>query len=282
MAGHSSDESGRQGPSDTAAPSRRPRDRPSRRALREDRASLVGVVRFLVVALVVCSLAVGVALVGPQLAGELEELDGFDRLEEIDRLDGIDRQPSISPSADPPPAGERNPELTDPDDPGVSAYETDVERITSEAVEDFVHAGVNDRRAEHGLEPIEWDGTVASVSRAHSVDMAAQEGISHVNSEGESPYDRFNDVADYCRAYGENVAMTWVDRPVRQSSDGETVSYYTAEELADGLVEQWMNSPDHRAAILEEDVEGWDRGGVGVYVTEEGQVFATHNFCTEW
>lgn len=278
MAGPSSDES-RCADSDDSPPrsARSRRRNPSFRTRDPQRASVVGAVRFLVVAVVVCSLVLGAAVVGPQLVADFE-----DEIDDLDRFGGIDRQPLVSPSAEPPPAGERNPELTDPDDPGTSAYETDVERVTSDTVEDFVHAGVNDRRAEHGLEPIDWDGTVASVSRAHSVDMADQGGISHVNRAGQSPYDRFTDVADYCRAYGENVAMTWVDRPVRQSADGETVRYYTAEELGDGLVEQWMNSPDHRAAILEEDIDGWDRGGVGVYVTEDGQVFATHNFCTEW
>ncbi|MFC7215757.1 CAP domain-containing protein [Saliphagus sp. GCM10025334] len=188
----------------------------------------------------------------------------------------------LGPSVEPPEPGDRNPPVTDPDDPGHSSYETETERVDSNAVEDRVHELVNERRAEHGLEPLAWDGTVASVSRAHSQDMHADDRFAHVNADDESPYDRFSDVADYCRAYGENIALTSVGTTVERSHDGEHVEYQTADELAEGLVEQWMHSDEHRATILEESdgIEGWDRGGVGVYIADDGRVFATHNFCT--
>ena len=235
---------------------------------RDDRHRNRGVLkllRFLLVVLIVSGLAIGGAMLAP---GLVEDLGAFTH---------------PAPSEEPPEAGDRNPELVDPDDPSETTYETSVETVSSEAVEDFVHAEVNDRRAEHGLDPIEWDGTIASVSRAHSADMAEREYFAHVNPDGEGPHDRFEAVADYCRAYGENVAMTWVDRSVERPDDGEIDEYRTAEELAEGLVEQWMQSPDHRDAILEEGLNrGWDRGGVGIYLTDDGQVYATHNFCTDW
>lgn len=189
-----------------------------------------------------------------------------------------------SSTVDPPAIDDRNPELIDPNDPGETRYETDVETVSSIAVEDRVHELVNERRAEHGLEPIGFDGTIASVSRAHSQDMHERE-FAHVNPDGDTPHDRFNAVADYCRVYSENIARTSVGKPVERSYDGERVEYHTAEELAEGLVEQWMNSPEHREAILGEqeaviEAGGLDRGGVGVYITDEGRVFATHNFCT--
>ncbi len=156
-----------------------------------------------------------------------------------------------------------------------STYEADSGTIHSGTVERLVEAEVDDRRAEHGLDPLEHDGTVAAVSRAHSVDMAEREYFSHTNPDGEDPMDRFAATANYCRAYGENIAMTWIDRDVR-GDDGEVSNHGTAEELAVGLVDGWMDSPPHREAIL---TEGWDRGGVGVHLTEDGRAFATHNFC---
>ena len=234
------------------------------RGHRHGNRGVLKLLRLLALVLVLSALAVGGVVFAPQIVDDLEEFT------------------YPSPSEEPPEAGDRNPELTDPDDPGETTYETSVETVSSDIVEDFVHAEVNDRRAEHGLDPIEWDGTIASVSRAHSADMAEREYFSHVNPEGEGPHDRFEAVADYCRAYGENVAMTWVDRSVERPDDDEIDEYRTAEELAEGLVEQWMQSPDHRDAILEENVDGWDRGGVGVYLTDDGQVYATHNFCTDW
>ncbi|SDQ87248.1 Uncharacterized conserved protein YkwD, contains CAP (CSP/antigen 5/PR1) domain [Natronobacterium texcoconense] len=246
------------------------RDSPGPRD-RSDRALLRGLLRLFVLVLVLCAVVLATAAFAPVL------LDGLDDLERIDDVEIVD---GPSPSADPPPAGERNPETTDPDDPGESTYGTDVESISSETVEDFVHAEVNDRRAEHGLEPLEWDGTVASVSRAHSHDMAERDYFAHTNPDEEGPYDRFNDVDGYCRAYGENIALTWVDRPVERPGDDDLVEYRTAEGVATGLVNQWMNSTAHREAILEEHAShGWDRGGVGVYVADDGSVYASHNFC---
>ncbi|MFP9192709.1 CAP domain-containing protein [Natronosalvus vescus] len=185
---------------------------------------------------------------------------------------------------DPPALGDRTPEHVDQNDPGETRYNTEAETVSSVAVEDRVHELVNERRAEHGLEPIGFDGTIASVSRAHSQDMYERE-FAHVNPDGETPHDRFDAVADYCQVYSENIARTSVGTLVERSYDGERVEYHTADELAEGLVEQWMNSPEHRAAILGEqeavrEAGGWDRGGVGVYITDEGRVFATHNFCT--
>lgn len=246
---------------------------------KRDRALLRGFVNLLLVAVLVGGLLVGTLALSPLSVQNLERLDGVDDLEDVD----IETGPAPDPSSEPPPAGERNPAVTDPDDPGESTYETDVETVSSATVEDFVHAEVNERRAEHGLEPLEWDGTVASVSRAHSRDMAQREYFAHVNPDGEGPYDRFTAVDGYCRAYGENIALTWVDRPVEQPGGDDVVRYQTAEGLATGLVDQWMNSTEHREAILEEHAaHGWDRGGVGVYIDDDGAVYASHNFCLTW
>lgn len=219
---------------------------------------LAGLVRLFAMVLVVCALALGAVAFAPQFAETLED---------------------VSPTDDDPPDPDvRTPERVDPDDPGATTYETDAELVTSTAVEDSVHEEVNERRAEHGLEPLAWDGTIASVSRAHSADMREREYFAHRNPDGEDPWDRYSDVAGYCSRYGENIATTWVGQPVERPSDGELERYETAEGLADGLVDQWMNSTAHREAILADD---WDRAGVGVHLSGDGRVFATQNFCTD-
>ena len=239
-----------------------------------DRGVLRSLVRLFVAVALVSILTLGVAVVAPAV---LEGIDiGTDDFEGPGDI-GSD----VAPSSEPPPTGDRNPDVTDPDDPGNSSYETDVETVDSATVEDFVHAEVNERRAEHGLEPLAWDGTIASVARAHSYDMAQREYFDHVNPDGEAPMERFRDVDNYCRGYGENIALTWVDQPVEEPATGETVRYRTAEALAVGLVDQWMNSTDHRRAILEQGTPDWDRGGVGVYIDDDGAVYASHHFCQE-
>src|SRR6056297_1929728 len=246
------------GPTVEAMDTRSDSDRTAATGPPEDRAVL-GLVRFVLTVVVLVGLVFATVTVAPQFVEEV-----------------VYQQSAIETEA-PPAAGNHNPTLQHADNPGNSTYEG-AATVRSEHVEDYVHYRINDIRAEHGLDPLVWDGTIASVSRAHSEDMAVRDYFNHTNPDGESPMDRFETTADYCYEYGENIAQNWVDRPV-ETHDGETVQYRTAEELADGLAEQWMNSPPHRKAIL---AEGWDRGGVGVYITDEGKVFATQNFCTEW
>lgn len=242
-----------------------------------DRAVIRGILRLLGTVVLVGALVVGAATIAPAVIDDIGGIDGFEG------PNGVDMGPQPSPSSEPPPAGERDPDTTDPDDPGESTYESDVETIDTETVEDFVHAEVNDRRDDHDVDDLEWDGTVASVARAHSYDMADQEYFDHTNPDGQEPMDRFTDVDEYCQGYGENIALTYIDRPVENTDTGETSEHQTAEQLATGLVDQWMNSTSHREAILEEDgVPEWDRGGVGIYVTDDGEVYASHNFCRQW
>lgn len=161
-----------------------------------------------------------------------------------------------------------------PGDPDGSDYRFDEGQVNSTAVEREIHDRVNERRADRGLDPLAWDSTVASVSRAHSKDMADRGYFSHTTPEGDGPRDRYREVGQGCYAYGENIAMSWAGRPV--DTGDQTVTYTSDEALAEGLVTQWMESPSHRANMLN---DRWESGGVGVYVTDDGQVFATHNFC---
>ena len=231
--------------------SRSPADRS-----RRERA-LVSPLRTLVALLVMAALVLGAVAIAPTVLDELGE------------------GPTPIASESPPPAGEREPAEPHPGDPGNSSYDGPP-TVDAADVEAFIHHEVNDRRADRNLTTIEWDATVASVSRAHSADMHERDYFDHDNPDGQSPYDRFQEVAGYCRTYGENLAMTWIDRDIA-GEDGDR--HRTAEDVAVGVVEQWMDSPPHREAMFEEN---WDRGGVGVYLGDDGKVLATHNFCTEW
>lgn len=250
----------------------RPDDGGSDRGLFSIGGLLRGLFRLVVVSALLTAAAFAV-FAGPTLVDDL----GLDRDLGVDLDRDIDFDMGPLLGEEPPPAGERDPATTDPADPNDSAYGTGESAFDSEEVEELVHQGVNDRRADHDLGALEWDGTIASVSRAHSADMNERAYFAHENPDNETPFDRFGEVGSYCRAYGENIAMTVADRPVRAPASDEVVRYRTSAELADGLVEQWMNSPPHREAILS---DRWDRGGVGVYLSPNGEVYATHNFCT--
>jgi uncharacterized protein YkwD len=172
-------------------------------------------------------------------------------------------------------------------DPDANATAGDVSRPSVgydyDEVERLVVAYTNDERTERGLEPVSQDDALAAIARGHSADMATRGYFSHVSPEGETVGDRYADAGYSCRvpmggmryATGsENIAQTWIDRPV--ATDGGVERITTEEELARQLVEGWMNSPSHRENILTPE---WRNLGVGVYITEAGKVYATQNFC---
>ncbi len=106
-----------------------------------DRVILRAIVRLVLAVAVLSALVFGIVTFAPST------------LETVNDVEFVDVRDLPNPSADPPPVDEHYPDVTDPDDPGASTYETDVEPISSADVERFVHAEVNDRRADHGLEP---------------------------------------------------------------------------------------------------------------------------------
>ncbi len=99
---------------------------------------------------------------------------------------------------------------------------------------------VNQARTEAGLVALTMDDSLVGVARAHSKDMFARGYFAHVNPDGKSPFDRMVDAGISFKLAGENLA------------------YAANVQLAfNGL----MNSPDHRANILEKDFR---RVGMGV------------------
>ncbi|MQY38689.1 hypothetical protein SRB17_67020 [Streptomyces sp. RB17] len=89
---------------------------------------------------------------------------------------------------------------------------------------------VNAERAKVGCHPLTVNAELTKAAQAHSADMAAHQNMSHTGSDGSSPGDRITRAGYSWSAYGENVAY----------------GYATPEQVMNG----WMNSPGHRANIL--------------------------------
>ncbi|WP_435175397.1 CAP domain-containing protein [Halorussus sp. AFM4] len=161
--------------------------------------------------------------------------------------------------------------------------DTPLSELDRSRVEKLIHKYVNERRTEHGLGTLSFDTDLREIARYHSRDMAENDYFSHTSPDGETRADRYEKFGYDCRAYitdtryytgGENIAYTYYDTDVR--ADWGTVHYTNADDLAAGIVRQWMNSQGHRENIL---TEAWNNEGIGVYVTAEGKVYATQNFC---
>ena len=138
--------------------------------------------------------------------------------------------------------------------------------------EQLVHEAINDERTAEGLDPLEHDDDLQAVARGHSADMIDQEYVGHESPDGVTPADRLDDAG--CPAGGENVAQSWVGEPV--DVDGEQFVANNEAELADHLVERWMDSPGHRENVLR---ESFAESGVGIVVTDDNRVYATQKFC---
>jgi uncharacterized protein YkwD len=89
---------------------------------------------------------------------------------------------------------------------------------------------VNAERAKGGCSPVTVDAKLTKAAQNHSQDMADHTNMSHTGSDGSSMTDRLGRVGYAYRSAGENVAA----------------GYGTAESVMDG----WMNSPGHKANIL--------------------------------
>ncbi|WP_172824880.1 CAP domain-containing protein [Halorientalis sp. IM1011] len=144
-------------------------------------------------------------------------------------------------------------------------------------LEQRIHAEINSVRDDHGLPPISFDTDLRKIARYHSKDMADNEYFAHEAPNGETVEDRYAKFDYSCRGSGENILYTYYEERI-DTKQGE-VYHSSPDELAEGVVTQWMNSPGHRENILR---SRWNREGVGVYVTEteEGtRVYVTQNFC---
>jgi hypothetical protein len=99
-----------------------------------------------------------------------------------------------------------------------------------------------DRRAD-GLAELRCDLRLSEVARDHSQDMALRDFFDHTNPDGEQPWDRMerHGIRGFTSA-GENIAA----------------GYPSAADVQEG----WMNSPGHRANILN---GGFTHIGVGLF-----------------
>ncbi|MFE2011435.1 CAP domain-containing protein [Streptomyces sp. NPDC059491] len=107
---------------------------------------------------------------------------------------------------------------------------------------DQVIALVNAERAKAGCGALTANATLTKAAQGHSDDMAARDFFDHTNPDGASPGDRVTAAGYPWSTYGENIAMG-------QSSPEQ-------------VMESWMNSPGHRANILNCDFK---EIGVGIH-----------------
>jgi uncharacterized protein YkwD len=103
---------------------------------------------------------------------------------------------------------------------------------------------VNAARQDAGCDPLTSDTSLATAAQRHAADMASRDYFEHTTPEGVTFDQRIRN-AGYSRPGAENIAK--------------------GARTADSVMELWMNSPGHRANILDCDLNtigvGLDRDG---------------------
>ncbi|MFE6199006.1 CAP domain-containing protein [Streptomyces sp. NPDC057838] len=116
-----------------------------------------------------------------------------------------------------------------------------------------VLALVNEERAKVGCSPVAANSALTDLAQSYSEDMAARGFFDHTDPDGRTPWDRA-EKAGISNLGGENIARGQAD--------------------AAAVMDAWMNSPGHRANILNCDFKTL---GVGVELGSGGPWW-TQNF----
>lgn len=125
-----------------------------------------------------------------------------------------------------------------------------------EFVQDVVEL-TNEQRREHGCDDVTWDAELAVPAQEHSQDMADNDFMGHIGSDGRDP--------------GQRVADS--DYPGRYRAENVAAGYETPRDVVEG----WMNSDGHRANILNCELRDIGVGYAHSPDTEYG-TYWTQNF----
>ena len=128
---------------------------------------------------------------------------------------------------------------------------------TATEVEELIIVLVNAERQQFELCTLSEDALLTSLAREHSISMVENNFFGHERYPGERPL-CYNMSPGTIR--GENLAKI----PTQQYSPGP---YLTLQEVCEWAVSGWMDSPGHRANILE---PRYYKTGVGVSFSDEG------------
>ncbi|MEU1368387.1 sigma-70 family RNA polymerase sigma factor [Streptomyces sp. NPDC005803] len=172
--------------------------------------------------------------------------------------------PSVSASPSPPPAkksASSTPSRTPRKSVAPAPEKTATPRASSAPAPPAAPPGAvaqvvalaNKERAAAGCGPLQEDAQLTDAAQRHSDDMAARGFFAHTNPDGADPGRRVTDSGYRWSTYGENIAA--------------------GQQTPEAVMRSWMNSPGHRANILNcsfKDIGvGVHRGAGGPWWTQD-------------
>jgi uncharacterized protein YkwD len=106
---------------------------------------------------------------------------------------------------------------------------------------------VNQQRSANGCGPVKLNTQLQTAAQRQSDDMAARNFFSHTNPDGAGPQQRIEAAGYKWSTWGENIAR--------------------GQATPSSVMDSWMNSPGHRANILN---CAFTELGVGVHTGPDG------------
>lgn len=133
---------------------------------------------------------------------------------------------------------------------------------------------INEDRQAHGLTVVEWDPVAATAGQHHADDMVAYNYFSHWNLQGLGPEHRYTQVG------GVHVVFENLHSFSYTYEDGSGAAIENWPEIVANAQEGLMNSPGHRANILD---PAHTHVGVGMaYNAETGQFRLAQMFTNQY
>ncbi|NOT11495.1 MAG: CAP domain-containing protein [Methylococcaceae bacterium] len=153
-------------------------------------------------------------------------------------------------------------------------------------LEQSVHQLINRERKHNGLNALRSNVNLSAIARSHSQDMISQQYFSHINLQGETPADRCKrqnwpvskplDSKSQAIGIAENLFLAHrYDKVVTTTENGVIVKkdyqWNSPDQIANTIVQGWMNSPRHRENLLS---PLHDQQGIGIAISGN-DVFVT-------
>lgn len=181
-------------------------------------------------------------------------------------------------------AGEGTPTPTATPTPSVSPAD-----LNRALIEEEVRAEINDERAERDMEPLELDEAVREMARNHSRTMGDLGYVSH-SAGGLTTQERYKafDLADRCRIPNnsnrgietgqslETLSTTSIGANYTFEETNRTIRVENETQIARAVVDGWLTTDNERPKLF---LEQATVAGVGVVVTDAGDVYVTNDLC---
>ena len=151
-----------------------------------------------------------------------------------------------------------------------------------ELIEFTIFQETNQRRQSHGITPLIRDHALDKVADTHSLDMAENQYMDHVNLNGQDPTARGLSMGYECSktthiGLGENLSTIPSFTSYYILNNPNTYQFKTSEVgIGIEAVIVWMDSPGHRENILR---SSYDRIGISVKLGDDYNMYMTQKFC---